>query len=100
MINKWYDLTEDQKRIARKIDPDSAAYQLVGKKCYFCRTKITRKDITKPSQCFESSQGHVAHDNCFAYIMHKYPSVAMRELEGKISRIKVEGMNIGIGAVA
>lgn len=94
-IDRLRQLTEEQKITARKIDPDSAAYALVGKKCFFCGTFITRSDITPPNECFESSQDHITHGNCLNYVLKKFPDVPMLQLENKIVRMRVEGTGIG-----
>ncbi|MDA8040861.1 MAG: hypothetical protein MPJ22_00365 [Pirellulales bacterium] len=89
-------LTVAQRDAARLVDPDSVAYALIGKKCFFCKTKITKKDVTPPNECAESSLGHVTHGNCLNYIMAKYHDKRMVDLEGKVVRMRVEGTNVGV----
>ena len=94
-IDQLRALSQDQRDRARLVDPDSAAYALIDKKCFFCRTKIKKEDVTPPNECAESQLGHVAHVNCLKFIMEKYPTVPMSELEGKVGRLRVEGSNVG-----
>lgn len=73
------------------IDPDSEAYQCIGKRCVFCREIITKKDVTKPNKVMESKEtDKTAHNDCLAYCMKKYPNVSIAALEGKIERHKIE----------
>lgn len=80
--------TPKQQEKLRKIDPDSAAYALIGRKCVFCRDVITRKDVTRPNECYESQLGNPAHKQCLFYCMTKYPTIPLSQLEGKIQRVR------------
>lgn len=86
-------MTELQKERTRILNQDSDAYQLVGKKCYFCKMKLKRVDVMPPSQAYESKIG-VAHGDCLKYVIAKYPNQHIENFEGKIVRMRVEGAKL------
>ena len=86
-------LTQIQKEKATKLHSESQAYQTVGRKCYFCYSKITKKDASPPNQVYTSVIG-VAHGDCLKYVMKKYPNRNILDFEGKIVRMRVEGANL------
>ena len=69
----------------RYLDPDSPAYALVGKKCYFCGSKITVEDCMNEHRVLESKQGHVSHERCYLYVIEKYPTTLVTDLENKVN---------------
>lgn len=77
----------------KKPHQDSMAYQLVGKKCVFCRDTITNKDVMPPLGCYENTDGDPAHHTCLQYAMKKYPDVPLDHLKGKIQRTLVRSFD-------
>lgn len=86
-------MTELQKERTRILNQDSEAYQLVGRKCFFCGVKLEKKDVMPPSQSYESTIG-VSHGDCLKYVMKKYPNQHIEKFENKIIRMRVEGANL------
>ena len=85
--------TQIQKDKATKLSNESQAYQTVGRKCFFCYNKITKKDASPPRQVYTSVIG-VAHGDCLKYVMSKYPNRNILDFEGKVVRMRVEGSNL------
>ena len=69
----------------RYLDTDSPAYSLVGKKCYFCGSKVTPEDCMNEQRVMASQQGNVAHLRCYLYVMAKYPRARVVDLENKVN---------------
>ena len=86
-------LTQMQKDRLSKLNQDSEAYALVGRKCFFCGIALERKDVQPPKQAYESKLG-VAHGDCLKYVMSKYPNRNVLDFENKIIRMRVEGANL------
>ena len=86
-------LTQMQKERLAKLNQDSEAYALVGRKCFFCGVALEKKDVQPPRQAYESRIG-VAHGDCLKYVMRKYPNRNILDFENKVVRMRVEGVNL------
>lgn len=68
--------------------------QWIDKRCYFCHSKFTKQDASKPGYILVSTLDHAAHQDCLEFIIQKHPMVPISKLENSISRVRVDLSNV------
>lgn len=94
--DRWAWLKQQEKDKYSILDTDGFNYSCIGRRCYFCKNVLTKRDVCHPNIIYQSSKYEdlVSHGKCLAYTMEKYPDVPYTDLEGKIVRTKVDLSNV------